>query len=248
MECIDRVTVLGVRVARLERDAALAAIAALHDRERPAHVAYVNAHALNLAVADLGYREVLRRADLVLNDGIGLALAARLKGTRFPANLNGSDLNPAILELAARRGWPVFLLGAVAGVAEETARRMTARYPALRVVGTMHGYAPANEAVAAVKRSGASLLMVAMGNPTQEFFIDRHLAATGARLGIGVGAFFDFTAGTKARAPAWMNRAGIEWLWRLAHEPRRLWRRYVLGNPQFLARVVAERLSGDRHD
>jgi exopolysaccharide biosynthesis WecB/TagA/CpsF family protein len=86
-------------------------------------------------------------------------------------------------------------------------------------------------------------LMVAMGNPLQERWIARHLTATGARLGVGVGAFFDFSAGVVPRAPAWMNRAGVEWAYRLAQEPRRMWRRYLIGNPLFLARVLRETMA-----
>jgi N-acetylglucosaminyldiphosphoundecaprenol N-acetyl-beta-D-mannosaminyltransferase len=88
--------------------------------------------------------------------------------------------------------------------------------------------------------------MTAMGNPLQEKWLAEHLPATGARLGVGVGAFFDFAAGEVARAPAWMNKWGVEWMFRLAQEPRRLWRRYVVGNPLFLARALKARLAGRR--
>ncbi|MDQ7857236.1 MAG: WecB/TagA/CpsF family glycosyltransferase [Armatimonadota bacterium] len=241
------VEILGVPVARLDPDAALAAITRCYDLAAPALVAYANAHTLNLAARDPGYRAVLRRAALVLNDGAGLALAGRLRGRPFPANLNGSDFTPRVLALAAARGWPVYFLGARPGVAEEAARRLRARMPDLRVVGVRDGYFPPEETAAvveAVRRSRTGLLLVAMGNPRQEFWLDQHLAATGARVGIGVGAFFDFAAGVVPRAPAWMNRVGVEWVYRLAHEPRRLWRRYLVGNGVFLARVTREALLG----
>lgn len=227
-------------------DGALAAIEKLHDASAPALVAYVNAHSLNLAQRDDAYRAVLAGARLVLNDGSGVALAARMQGRRFPQNLNGSDFNPQILALAARRRWPVFLLGGRPGVAPEAAARLQRRIAGLQVAGTHHGYFAEAETpalIAAIRASSARVLMVAMGNPRQELWLHRHLAETGAGLGIGVGAFLDFVAGTVARAPGWMNKAGIEWLYRLALEPRRMWRRYVVGNPLFLARVVRERLS-----
>ena len=241
---LPAIEILGVPVARLDHDAALREINKLYDGAGPARVVYVNAHSLNLAASDPEYAGILRRADLVLNDGVGMALAARIRGASFPENLNGSDFNPLIVGLASERGWPVFFLGAAEGVADGTAERLGHRYPALRVAGTLHGYAGTAASVEAVRASGAHLLMVAMGNPLQERFLDRHLAGTGARIGVGVGAFFDFTAGVVPRAPAWMNEAGVEWMWRLAQEPRRMWRRYVVGNPLFLARVVRERLSG----
>ncbi|MDQ3958623.1 MAG: WecB/TagA/CpsF family glycosyltransferase [Actinomycetota bacterium] len=243
---METVEVLGVPVARMTAAGARKEIVRLYERDAPALVAYVNAHTLNLASSDSGYREVLRSADMVLNDGAGLALAGRLYGRPFPENLNGSDFNPLILEEAAAHGWPVFFLGARPGVAGRAAERLSERIQGLEICGTRDGYFPPEEssAVAAeIAAAGAGVLMVAMGNPLQETWLNRYLEATGARLGAGVGAFFDFAAGAVPRAPAWMNRVGIEWAYRLAQEPRRMWRRYVLGNPLFLARVVRERLS-----
>lgn len=243
---METVEVLGVPVARLTAAAAREELVRLYERDRPALVAYANAHTLNLASKDSGYREVLRRADIVLNDGAGLAIAGRVFGKPFPENLNGSDFNPQILEEAAARAWPVYFLGAKPGVAEEAARRLSARIPGLRVIGTRDGYFTPSESEAvarSIAETGAGVLMVAMGNPLQETWLNRHLEATGARLGVGVGAFLDFTAGVVPRAPRWMNRLGVEWAYRLLQEPRRMWRRYVLGNPLFLLRVLRQRVT-----
>jgi exopolysaccharide biosynthesis WecB/TagA/CpsF family protein len=116
--------------------------------------------------------------------------------------------------------------------------------PGLDIAGTRNGfYAPDEEqlVVQDIKSAAPDVLMVGLGNPRQEQWLDRNLAATGARLGIGVGAFFDFQTGEVKRAPEWMNKSGLEWVHRLALEPRRMWKRYLVGNPQFLARVVRER-------
>jgi exopolysaccharide biosynthesis WecB/TagA/CpsF family protein len=238
-----RIELLGVGLARLSPRAARAEIEHLHAASRPALVAHANVHTLNLASRLPAYRECLRRADLVLNDGKGVMLAARMKGDRFPADLNGNFFTPLLLELAAERGWPVFFLGARQGVAERAAQRIGDRISGLRVVGIRDGYFDHDDpAVAAsIRSTGAELLLVGLGNPAQEMWLDRWLAATGARVGVGVGAFFDFQAGEVPRAPGWMNRAGIEWVHRLAQEPRRMWRRYLLGNPRFLASVALER-------
>ncbi|MFN2586749.1 MAG: WecB/TagA/CpsF family glycosyltransferase [Actinomycetota bacterium] len=244
---MEAVEVLGVPVARLTAAAAREELVRLYERDRPALVAYANAHTLNLASRDPAYRAVLRSADIVLNDGAGLAIAGRIFGRPFPENLNGSDFNPAVLEEGAARGWPVFLLGGRPGVAGEAARRLAQRIPGLKVCGTRDGYfdpAESDEVAREIARAGAGILMVAMGNPLQEVWLSRYLAATGARLGIGVGAFLDFSAGVVPRAPAWMNRLWLEWLYRLIQEPRRMWRRYILGNPLFLARVLRARLGG----
>lgn len=242
---VPAIKILGVPVARLGPAPALSEIERLHDEDGPALVFYANAHTLNLASRDAEYKAVLQNAGLVLNDGFGLNIAARIKGGRFPANLNGSDFSPQILGFAAKRGWSSFFLGARPGVAEEAARRLETRITNLRVAGLRDGYFPPNQTqnvVDEIQNSGADLLMVAMGNPLQERWLSRYLPQTGARLGVGVGAFFDFTAGTVPRAPGWMNRMGVEWLYRFGREPRRMWRRYVIGNPEFLARVTRERL------
>jgi exopolysaccharide biosynthesis WecB/TagA/CpsF family protein len=246
---VPKVEVLGLEVSRLTPERALALVEELADAPGPATIAFANAHTLNLACDDPGYLAVLRRFSAVFNDGTGMAIAARLKRSPFPANLNGSDFSPRILELCARRGWSVYLLGSKPGVAERAAERLKAQIPGLEIAGCHHGFlAPdENEAVARrVRESGAEVVFVAMGNPLQELWLDRHLAATGARLGVGVGAFLDFAAGEVPRAPAWMNRWGIEWIYRLWHEPRRLWRRYLLGIPLFLWRVSRALLAGRR--
>jgi exopolysaccharide biosynthesis WecB/TagA/CpsF family protein len=239
------IEILGVRYARLSPAAALDHAEMLYERDEPAWLAVENVHGLNIAWADPSFRAVLERADLVLNDGKGVMLAALLGGRRFPADLNGNYLTPLLLERAAARGWPVYFLGADPGVAEAAAAALRRRYPALEVAGCRHGFIATGEeddVVAVVRHSGAGLLLVGMGNPLQERWLDRNMARTGARLGIGVGAFFDFQAGVVPRAPRWMNRTGIEWVHRLGQEPGRLWRRYLVGNPLFLGRVVAARL------
>ena len=241
---LPQIEILDVPVSCATAADALSEIERMVDAHPPLLVAYVNAHTLNIAASGAAYKSLLKSADVVLNDGIGVALAARVRGQRFPENLNGSDFNPRILELAARRGWKAYFLGAGPGVAAEAARRLEEQIPGLEVVGSRDGFFPRAEdpvVAAAIAASGAELVMVAMGNPLQERWLESNLARTGALLGVGVGAFFDFAAGTAKRAPAWMNRAGVEWVWRLLQEPGRLWKRYVVGNPVFLARVLRDR-------
>jgi exopolysaccharide biosynthesis WecB/TagA/CpsF family protein len=242
----SQLSLLGVRIAQLERSAALSEVERLYGAPSPAMVAFANAHTLNLAYRSRQLRRALANAELVLNDGVGLAIAARLQGSRFTTNLNGTDFTPEVLARAAGLGWPVYLLGGRPGVAEKAGRKLCERVPGLDLAGSHHGFFGEEESsrvARMVKRSGAGLLLVAMGNPRQEQWLSRHLVDTGARLGLAVGAFLDFTAGEVPRAPAWINRAGCEWAYRLGHEPARLWRRYLIGNPLFLARVTRERLA-----
>lgn len=239
---VPTIEILRVPIASVSPEDALAEVARLQDRDEPAFIVHANAHTLNLAHDDPDFLGLLRRADLVLNDGKGVMLAARIRGRRFPRDLNGNFFAPLLLETCAANGWSVFLLGAGPRVAERAASILQERIAGLEVAGTLDGYFENDEqAIDAIRRCGAQVVLVGMGNPLQERWMDRCLDRTGARLAIGVGAFFDFVSGEVSRAPAWMNRYGLEWLYRLLQEPRRMWRRYVLGNPKFVWRNVKQR-------
>lgn len=236
------ITVLGVPIRAMTLDEALDAVSDLFRSPFAETVMFVNAHSLNLSVRDRAYRGALESATLVLNDGAGLELAARVQGRQFPANLNGTDLIPEVLRRCADENRSVFLYGARPGVAERAAQLLSEAIPALIVAGTADGYSLDSQQVAdKISASGTDLLLVALGNPQQELWLAENLDRTGARVGIGVGAFFDFAAGEVARAPIWMRRARVEWLHRLVLEPRRLFRRYVLGNPTFVLRIIVDR-------
>ena len=241
------IDLLGIPFARLEPQAAVEEVERLYEQDLPAMVAHANVHTLNLATDDPSYGEVLRAAAMVLNDGKGVMLGARLLGERFPADLNGNFFTPLVVERAAVRGWPTFLLGGKPGIPEKLADVLRARHPKLRIVGTRNGYFSPDEekeVVVGIREAGTGLLLAGMGNPHQERFLHRNLSETGARLGIGVGAYFDFQTGSVPRAPEWMNRYGLEWVHRLAQEPKRMWRRYLLGNPAFIAKVIRQRRAG----
>lgn len=238
-----RVTVLGVPVVSSRAEPILAEIERALDAHRATTVYFANAHSLNLATEQPHFRAALQAASLVLNDGAGLSIAGRMQGAPFPENLNGSDLTPRVLAIAARRNAPAFFLGGRPGVAAQAAERLRSDIPGLSVVGCRDGYFEEGDSsalAAEIRRSGAALLIVALGNPRQELWLDRHLPETGASVGMAVGAYLDFASGRINRAPAWMNRFGLEWLFRIALEPGRLWRRYVIGNPRFLVRVLRE--------
>ncbi len=202
-------------------------------------VCFVNPGCLNIAVGDLAYRTVLHRADLVLPDGIGIKLATRMQGLGLRENVNGTDMFPRLCERAAQDGTPIYLLGARAGVAAAAASAMVETYPGLTVAGTHHGYIAGEEEeiVAHINASGARILLVAMGVPQQELWLERMRHRLGPAVLMGVGGLFDFYSGRIPRAPLWLREIGMEWTWRLIQEPRRMWRRYIIGNPLFLYRV-----------
>jgi exopolysaccharide biosynthesis WecB/TagA/CpsF family protein len=236
----------GIDFARLDAGSALDRIEQLAGSDPPVFVLHANAHTVNLAHADPAYHAVLERADLVLNDGKGVMMGAVILGTPFPQDLNGNYFTPLLLRRAAEKGWSVFFFGARPGVAERAAAELRREIPGLEIAGVRDGYLPPGreeELLQTIRDSGAALLLVGLGNPRQELWLDRYLDKTGARVGAGVGAFFDFQARAIPRAPDWMNRTGLEWLYRLVLEPGRLWRRYVVGNPLFLWRALRERWS-----
>lgn len=242
---LPTIDVLGVPVARVTVGEGLAEIDRLYREAAPALVTYVNAHSLNLASRDAEYGRLLRGNFLVFKDGVGVGIAARILGGEFPKNITFTDFSPLVLRLAAERQWRVFFLGCAPGVAELAARRLTREIAGLNVVGTRDGFTPchsAGQVVAEIRAAQTDMIVAAMGNPVQEKWLAEHLAATGARLGVAVGGYLDFAAGHRQRAPAWWRRLRLEWIHRLVHEPRRLWHRYVVGNPEFLWRVVLYRL------
>ncbi len=213
--------------------------------QRKASVFFINAHCANIRAKDRQYRATLARADFLLPDGIGVELAAKMRGHHLTANLNGTDLVPVLLRRAATQGLSVFLLGGTPGTAQRAADRLAHLIPGLRVAGTRDGFGQAQDEAAcvhAINACDADIVLVALGVPRQELWIDRNGKQLNAKLVLGVGALFDFLAGNVSRAPAAVRRVKLEWAWRLAMEPRRLAKRYVLGNFTFMARAGADAL------
>jgi exopolysaccharide biosynthesis WecB/TagA/CpsF family protein len=210
-------------------------------RGQSTQVFFVNAHGFNEAAHDEAYAGLLANAPFVFADGVGMAIAARFSGERLTNNVNGTDLFPLLCQEAARASVPIALLGAKPGVAQACAERIERTFPGLRVVWTGHGYLDADEERARLEElnaSGARLLFVAKGVPIQERWIADNASRLAAPVVLGVGALFDFYSGTVRRAPRLVRELRSEWLYRLMLEPRRLARRYLLGNPTFIARTL----------
>jgi exopolysaccharide biosynthesis WecB/TagA/CpsF family protein len=204
-------------------------------------IQFLNAHCINVAQTDASYREALANAEFLLPDGSGMAIAARLACQQLGENLNGTDLFPEICCEASAAGQSIFLLGGKPGIAAGAARTMREQFPRLAVAGTHHGYwsaADEDSIIALVNESGADILFVGMGVPVQEKWIARLRGRLSASVVLGVGGLFDYYSGAIPRAPAPIRALGCEWVWRLMQEPRRLARRYLLGNVQFLATAM----------
>lgn len=237
MNAACTIDVMNYEILNVTRSEAIEALAS--DETRTAF--FVNAHCVNVASKDPVYRWALAKADRLLPDGVGMRIAACVGGERIVENLNGTDLFPPLVRDAAARGRSIFFFGAEPGVAEVAAGKAAELAPGLRVAGCRDGYfSPAEEdgIVATINRSGADIVLVALGVPRQEIWIARNRHRLAAGLVMGVGAQFDFWSGRVRRAPKVVRRLSCEWLWRLGLEPRRLGRRYLVGNPAFLARVA----------
>ena len=232
----------GVEIAVMEREAAIGEVADAMATGRHLRLAFCNANLVNVTAGDAVLQRSLS-SFLVLADGIGVDIGSRmLYGAPFPANLNGTDFFPALFA-AQKRPLRVALLGGRPGVADRAAAKLAQRYPAHRFRVASHGYyAPEQEKglLDRLKADRPDLLLVAMGNPLQERFIADKLGPQHCSVAAGVGALFDFFAGEVPRAPKVMRKARLEWVYRLWLEPRRLWRRYVLGNPAFLLRGLRQ--------
>ena len=243
---MERLDILGVRVDAIAYDDLLASVDAFVASRRPHQVVTLNPEMLVAAHGDPALRAQLNAADLNVADGVGILLAARLLGRRLPGRITGSDGILLLAAHCAERGYRPYLLGAAVGVAEEAARRLVALNPGLVVAGT-HAGSPRAEDEAAitglVRAAAPDLLFVAYGVPAEEAWIARNRDRLGVPAMMGVGGSLDFLAGVAQRAPAWVRRAGLEWLHRLVREPWR-WRRQ-LALPRFAWLVVRQRIAGE---
>lgn len=239
-----RVDILGVRVSDVTYDEAVAIIKERIAARQPTPVVTPNTEFVVAAQSDRAFRAVINEAALSIPDGIGLILASRLLGQPLREHVRGTDLVERLAALAAAEGLRLFLLGAAEGVAEQAAARLVERHPGLRIVGTHAGVPdPAYDgtARAAVAASGrVDILLVAYGAPSQEKWIARNLPQLDVPVAIGVGGVFDFISGRAKRAPVWVRRVELEWLYRLIRQPWRWQRQLAL--PRFALLVLAERL------
>ncbi len=233
------VTILGVPVHPVTFEGFLDAVAHFIAEARPRQICTANPEFVMTAQRMPEFMRVLQEADLVLPDGVGLLWAAKRQGCPLPERVTGSDGIYLLAERAAQAGWRMFLLGARPGVAEKTATILSQRYPGLHVVGTYPG-SPRDEdypeIARRIKTTHPDILLVAYGAPKQDLWIARHKDDLGVPVSMGVGGAFDFVAGVQRRAPRFLIRLNLEWLWRLVTQPWR-WKRQ-LDLPRFVWHVL----------
>lgn len=236
---------IGVKLTLLDWGALLRVVGEASTAGRKILVASGNVFSFNLAYEKAWFRDFLNRADIVRLEGEGLRWGARILGYATPRRIVFADWVWDLAGMAAANGLSLFLLGSRPGVAEKAAARLRERYPSLRIVGIHHGYfdktpgSAENEAVIAqINAARPNILFVGFGMPLQERWLMENWARLQVNVAFTCGALFDYVSGELRRAPRWMNDHGLEWLGRLIIEPRRLWRRYLIGNPLFLWRVL----------
>lgn len=194
--------------------------------------------------SDAQLRESVHACDIINIDGMGVVFGARFLGHKVPERVAGVDLFHKLLAMSAENGFSVFLLGATEDVVAATASRVQAMYQKLKVAGYHHGYFWDDEAgmVEKIRVSGAQLLFVAITTPKKENFINRWRGQLGITFVMGVGGTFDVVAGKVKRAPLWMQRSGLEWLYRVIQEPKRMGERYLITNAKFAWLLLREKM------
>lgn len=235
-----RVDVLGVRIDAVTLAEAVRTVEGFIAEGGPHLVATANAEMVMAAGRDPELARILAGAALVVPDGAGVVWAARHLGRPVPERVAGFDLAQALLARAATEGWRVFFFGGVPGIAARASEAAAAKWPGLVVAGVRDGYFAPEEAAgiaAAIRESRPHILLAALGVPKQEKWLAAHESTLSVPVAMGVGGTFDVMAGVTRRAPLWMQRSGLEWLYRLGCEPKRIGRMMAL--PRFVLRVMA---------
>ena len=244
-----RIEIGKVLVDRVDLATAVGRIRGFLADGRAHQVTTVNLDFLRLAERNPLFMETINHAALAVADGMPLVWLSRLKGEPLAERVAGVELVEACCELAAEAGAGVFLLGGAEGIADAAGRAIERRFPGLRVVGS---YSPPlgdfsaqqdRAMVQLIRDAAPAFLFVALGAPRQDLWISQHLDELNVSVAMGVGCVLDLHAGVRQRAPGWLRAAGMEWAFRLAQEPRRLWRRYVLNDMPMLARLLVSAAS-----
>jgi N-acetylglucosaminyldiphosphoundecaprenol N-acetyl-beta-D-mannosaminyltransferase len=244
----DRIEILGVRVSSINLDDAVARINDWIDgrRRNYVYVCITGVHGIMESLRDRRLRNIHYEAGMVTPDGMPLVWIARLLGKKRTERVYGPDLMRRMTAISAQRGYRQFYYGGAEGVAEKLRQTLTKAHLHLHVAGTLsppfRSLTPDEDqrVIDTINAARPDIVWVGLSTPKQEFWMADHLGRIQAPVMIGVGAAFDFLAGTKRQAPRWMQRSGLEWLFRLCSEPRRLWRRYVSIVPSFLILAVGE--------
>ncbi|MEN6372328.1 MAG: WecB/TagA/CpsF family glycosyltransferase [Armatimonadota bacterium] len=242
---MEHITLLNVRVDKVNMAGALETIEKFIESGAPHIVVTADASAIVIAQQDEELKRIINEADLVTPDSTGIMLAAKWNKDPLFEKVSGVDIAVNLADIAAVKGYSMYLLGAAPGVAAEAAENLKERFPGLKIAGVHDGFFTDDEPIVReISESGANILLVAMGIPKQEKWIVKHLDQLGIGVAMGVGGTFDVLSGRVNRAPEWMRRHGLEWLHRLASNPKKISKVATL--PRFLVMVLADRFFGGK--
>ena len=232
----NSITLHGMRIDRVSMEGALEYVASFIASGKPHHIVTADASMVMTYYEDKEFAALVEQAALITPDGAGILWACQRLGTPIPAKVSGVDLSAKLVELSGQKGWRVFFFGGAPGVAEAAAQKMRARFPQACICGVRDGYYKADEENAVAEQIALTrpdIVLVAMGIPRQEKFIARQKERVGAKVYIGVGGTLDVFSGTVKRAPVWMQRAGLEWLYRIASNPNAARMKKLAALPRF---------------
>lgn len=251
---MNKVNLFDIKVDNVTMSEAIGVVKKRIEKKEKSRVYFVNADCFNKMHTDMKYYRTVQNGHFIFGDGSGVKLGGKITGQEVADNVNGTDMLPLLAKMCGDNGFSIFFLGAQEGVAQKAAEKLKERFPKFTVAGTHHGFFDKNKEsgkiIEIINKSGADILLVAFGAPHQEVWIDSYFKELNCSVMFGVGGLFDFFSGRIPRAPGWMRVFGIEWVYRLIQEPKRMWRRYILGNPLFVYRVYKWKNSGkgDIHD
>ncbi len=244
---MKRIELFEIGIDNISMEETFNVIEQLIKKKKPSLVVTPNVHHINILHKDNEFQKIYKQASMVLPDSTPLIWASKLLGMPLKEKVAGSDLLPSFCKIAARKRYELFFLGSGPSIAKKAANILTNKNPGLKIVGT---YSPPfgfendedenRKIVAMIKKCTPDVLFVGLGPPKQEKWIWRYKDEINVPVSIAVGASFDFVAGSVKRAPKWMQKIGLEWLFRLCQEPRRLWKRYLIGNIIFIWMVLKE--------
>jgi N-acetylglucosaminyldiphosphoundecaprenol N-acetyl-beta-D-mannosaminyltransferase len=238
-----KTNVLGCPITKLNLEDFVAVAEQFILSGKPHYIAVVNVAKVIKMRSDKALEQSVQSAHLIGADGVPLVWASRLLGNGLPGRVNGTDLMYRLLESGKERGYRIFFFGAKEEVLQRVVDKVRAEYPGVKIAGSHHGYFTPEEEldiVGKIRASHADILFIAFGTPKKELWVKRYLLPMGVPVVHGVGGSFDVLAGVIPRAPLWMQRHGLEWLFRLLQEPRRMWRRYLVTNTLFVMLFLKE--------
>ena len=247
LEEIQSITLLGVKIKNIPKELVLEYIRTVLLNKNKSIISYVNLHALNLGYSTLWFRNFINESQIVFCDGIGVQLAAKLTGQKLDYRFTPPDWIDDLCDVLVKNNFSAFLLGAKPGVAESAAKLLRQKHAGLEIE-THHGYfnflgSENQNVVELINQSNSKILLVGMGMPLQEqWILENQYKLTSIKVIMPVGALFDYVANLIPRGPKFMTNHGLEWLARLVIEPKRLWRRYLLGIPLVFYRIIKHQL------